>query len=79
MASLKIRIYENGELETTITLPLFLVGTALKFLPKKAKVALNTEGADLEGIINSTNADFAGILVDIEEHKENSRVAISIE
>ncbi len=82
MTSLKIRLFEDGKTEpnTTITVP----GTALRFasklIPKKAITALQNEGIDLDEIVRlSTNPEISGTLVEIEEHKENTRVVISLE
>ncbi|HXP97933.1 MAG TPA: hypothetical protein VN809_14555 [Telmatospirillum sp.] len=79
MASLKIRIYAQEELKTTVTLPLFLISTAFKFVPKKVKADLEADGIDIESIINANKENFIGTVVDIEKHDENSRIVISLE
>jgi hypothetical protein len=82
MADLKIRIYKSGEPEpqTTVTIPGGILNIASKLIPKQATEALQEKGIDLEEIIRlSNNPEAHGILVEVEEHKKNEKVIISLE
>ena len=52
MAKMKIRIYQDNkpEPEKTITIPLAIIGIAMKFVPKKMKETLESKGMDVKFI-----------------------------
>ena len=82
MAKLKIRIFKNHDTQpdTTITIPLGILKVASKLIPKRAVAILENEGIDLNQIIEiSQNEEVRGTLVEIEKHKKNEKVIISIE
>ena len=82
MADLKIRVYKNGaaEPETTVTIPGSVLKLARRLMPKKAMTALQEEGVDLDELIElSMKPDVQGTLVEVEEHKKNEKIVISIE
>jgi len=82
MADLKIRIYKGKEKkpEKTITIPGGILKLASRLVPKKAAAFLQEKGIDVKEIIElSQQPDVHGTLVEIEEHKKNERVAISVE
>ena len=82
MADVKIRVYKDGEAqpETTVTIPGSVLNVASKLIPKKAVAALQEEGIDLEELIKlSQNPEVQGTLVEIEEHKKNEKIVISLE
>lgn len=82
MAKLKIRIFKNSDTQpdTTITIPLGILKVASKLIPKRAVAILENEGIDLNQIIEiSQNEEVRGTLVEIEKHKKNEKVIISIE
>jgi hypothetical protein len=82
MADLKIRIFKNGkpQPETTITVPGRVLPIAAKLVPKRAAAALQEKGIDLNEIIQlSTQAEINGTLVEIEEHRKNEKIVISLE
>ena len=82
MADLKIRVFKHGEAqpETTVTIPGSVLNVASKLIPKRAVSALQEEGIDLDELIKlSQNPDVRGTLVEIEEHKKNEKIIISLE
>ena len=82
MADVKIRVYKHGDSqpETTVTIPGSVLDVASKLIPKRAIVALQDEGIDLEELIKlSKNPDVRGTIVEIEEHKKNEKIVISLE
>ncbi len=82
MADLKIRVFKHGEAqpETTVTIPGSVLNVASKLIPKRAVAALQEEGIDLDELIKlSQNPDVRGTLVEIEEHKKNEKIIISLE
>ena len=82
MADLKIRIFKSGDTEpqTTVTIPGGILNIASKLIPKQASEALQEKGIDLEEIIRlSNNPDARGTLVEVEEHRKNEKVIISLE
>jgi hypothetical protein len=82
MPDLKIRVFKGNEPqpETTVTIPGGVLKVASKLIPKKAAAALQEKEIDLDEIIRlSKNPEAHGRLVEIEEHKKNERVVISLE
>lgn len=82
MTNLKIRVFKGGEVEpeTTVTIPGDVLKVASKLVPKRAAAALQNKGIDLDEIIKlSTNPEIQGTLIEVEEHKENEKVVISLE
>ena len=81
MADLKIRTFKGAEdPEATITIPLGVLGVATKVLPRKALLALEEKGIDLNAIVElSRQEDIKGTLVEIDDHRKKEKVVISIE
>ena len=82
MLKLKIRIFKNNDTapDTTLTVPLAVVKVASKLAPRKAVKVLDDLGIDLNQIIEISKTDEPlGTLAEIEEHKKNRRIIISIE
>ncbi len=82
MADLKIRVFKGVEqdLATTVTIPGGVLKIASNLIPPRAAAALKEEGIDLEEVIRlSENPDAHGKLVEVEDHKKNERVVISLE
>lgn len=82
MADLKIRVYKGGadEPETTVTIPGSVLQLARRLIPKKALASLQQEGVDIDELIELTRKpDVQGTLVEVEEHKKDERIVISIE
>jgi len=82
MADLKIRVFKDGEAkpETTVTIPCGILNVASKLIPKQAAEALHNKGIDLDEIVRlSKNPEISGTLVEIEEHKKNEKIVISLE
>jgi hypothetical protein len=82
MAKLKIRIFKNNGTtpDTTATIPLAIVKVASKLIPRKALTVLDDFGIDLDQLIEiSKSEDALGTLAEIEEHKKNRKIVISIE
>ena len=82
MADLKIRVYKGGadEPETTVTIPGGILKVASSLVPKQATEALQEKGIDLEEIIRlSENPEAHGVLVEVEEHRKNEKIIVSLE
>ena len=82
MADLKIRVFKGSETEpeTTVTIPGGVLKIASKLVPQQAATALQEKGIDLDELIKlSSNPDVHGTLIEIEEHKKNEKVVISLE
>ena len=82
MADVKIRVFKSGETEPepTVTIPGSVLNVASKLIPKKAAAALQDEGIDLDELIKrSRNPEIRGTLVEVEEHKKNEKIIISLE
>ena len=82
MAKMKIRIFKNNGTtpDTTATIPLAIVKVASKLIPRKALSVLDDLGIDLDQLIEiSKSEDALGTLAEIEEHKKNRQIVISIE
>lgn len=82
MRSLKIRVFKGGESnpETTCTIPAAVLQVAFRLVPRQAMSALRQKGIELEEIIKlSSNPDVHGTLLEVEDHKKNERVVISLE
>lgn len=80
MASLMIRVFkpDEAEPETKITIPLDVIRTASKLLPKKVAAKLEQEGIDLNEIAAlADREEVSGTLIEIEGR--NEKVVISIE
>ncbi len=79
---LKIRVYKTGEEkpETVVTIPFRIVRIAAKLLPKKAKLALQEEGIDLNEIADlAKTQSVKGTLLKVEKEAENMVIEIAIE
>jgi hypothetical protein len=75
-------VFKGGEAqpETTVTIPGGVLKVASKLIPKQAVAALQDKGIDLDELIKlSTNPEITGTLVEVEEHKKNEKVVISLE
>jgi len=82
MADLKIRKFKGScsAPDTTVTVPGGVLRIASRLIPKQAIEALQKEGIDLEEIIRlSENPEAHGTLVEVEDHRKNERVVISLE
>jgi len=82
MASLKIRTYKGGNTapDTTVSIPLKIVRLASKLVPAKTSAALLEKGIDVKLIAELVrNEDVRGTLVEIEEHKKDEKIIISVE
>lgn len=82
MADVKIRVFKGGEAqpETTVTIPGSVLKVASKLIPKQAAAALQDKGIDLDELIKlSQNPEVQGMLVEVEEHKKNEKIVISLE
>ena len=77
-----IRIFKQGDSnpDTTIKIPEEVLKVASAFIPKKVSQSLTTKGIDIEEILKlADNPDAKGTLIEIEEHKKNEKVVISLE
>ena len=82
MTDLKIRVFKTGEQqpETTVTIPGGVLKVASRLIPKEAAAALREKGIDIEEIVAlSTNPEIRGTIVEVEEHRKNEKVIVSLE
>ena len=82
MANLKIRTYKENEADpdTTISIPVSILGYAKKVIPKHAAQALQEKGIDIDLILElARNEDIRGDIVEIEEHKKSRKIIVAIE
>ncbi len=82
MADLKIRVFkgDQSEPETTVTIPGGVLEVASKLIPKQVAADLEEKGIDLDELVRlSQKPDVQGTLVQIDEHKKNEKVIISLE
>jgi len=82
MATLKIRVFKNGEEQpvTTVTIPTGVLKVAAKLIPKQAHDSLREQGMDLDELIRlATTPGQNGTLVEVEDHKKGERVMVSVE
>ncbi len=82
MTDLKIRVFMVGEAQpkTTVTIPGSVLEVASKLIPKQAAAALQSNGIDLDELTKlSMNPEINGTLVEVEDHKKNEKIVISLE
>lgn len=82
MLKLKIRIFKNSDAkpDTTMTIPLGVIKVASKLVPRKAVKILDELGIDFDQIVDISNTEEPlGTLAEIEEHKKDRKIIISIE
>jgi len=82
MANLKVRVFKHGKTEprTTVTIPGGVLRVASKLIPKPIAEALKEKGIDLDELVKlSANPEIQGTLVEIEEHKKDERIVVSLE
>lgn len=81
MANLKIEVFKNSSTgpETTIKIPLDVLKVASKLMPKNLMSSLEEKGIDINHLLHATQKEkIQGVLVEIEEHRKNERVVISV-
>jgi hypothetical protein len=82
LADLNIRIFKNGKTQpdTTITIPGGVLRIAGKLIPKKASESLQEKGIDIDELIELSNTEeINGTIMEIEDHKKNEKVVISLD
>jgi hypothetical protein len=78
MPKIRVEVYEAGTRSATITVPAWVVRGAARLLPRIAGKNLR-EYIDIEQIVELTKDPQAnGVILEIEDHKDNERVVISI-
>ncbi|MCW8331751.1 hypothetical protein MD588_23400 [Photobacterium sp. SDRW27] len=79
MRKLKIEIFESGNPESTIQIPVALAKILIKFLPKKLSSRLQENHDQLDALFSAIDvADTDGFLMEIDDHKSNEKVIFSI-
>ncbi len=80
MKHFKIEIYEQETKQVTIRIPLGVLTFASKLIPQKQLAALEEKSIDLDGLIEAaSHPDVSGLLMEIENHKDNEKILISVE
>jgi F0F1-type ATP synthase epsilon subunit len=82
MSDLKVRVFKGTEDRpaTTVTVPGGILKIASRLIPGVAAAALKEQGIDLDELVRLSEApDAKGRLVEIEDHRKNERIVISLE
>ena len=82
MVDVKIRVFKGDKRkpETTVTISGSVLKVASKLIPKQAAAALQDKGIDLDELVElSLNPEVQGTLVEVEDHKKNEKIVISLE
>jgi hypothetical protein len=82
MSDLKVRIYKDGDgaPATTVTVPGGVLQIAYNLIPSRALAAMKDEGIDFDEIVRlSKKPEATGTLVEVEDHRKNERVVVSLE
>ncbi len=82
MANLLIRVFKEGgsDPDTTVRIPGGVLKVASALIPQKVSQSLTAKGIDLEEILKlAENPDARGTLIEIEEHRKNEKIIISLE
>lgn len=80
MSNLKISVYKSGKLETTVMIPGKVLAVASRLIPSHILSVLESEGINFEEILKLAHKpDTTGVLVELEQHKLNQKIVISLE
>lgn len=82
MENLKIKVFKNGTPgpETTITIPLGLLKATPGLMPEQVLSSLGRKGININHILDIAQKETVqGTIVELEEHRKNERVVISVE
>lgn len=70
---IKIEVFENGAPAATVSIPLWLARGASRLMPKQM------EGVSIDEVLKlAENPPANGILLEVEDHRDKSRVVISV-
>lgn len=79
MRNIKIEVFEDDAKEATIKIPVAVLSVASNIFPKKYISSLESNDVSLSDLIHAASSpDVAGNLIEIEDHKDNTRVIISV-
>lgn len=78
MAKIRIEVFEGGTPSATITIPGWVVTGASKLLPRIAGKGLQEQIDFAEIVELLKNPQASGVILEVEDHKDNERVVISI-
>lgn len=82
MENLKIKVFKNGATgpETTITIPLGMLKATSGLMPEHVVSSLEKKGIDINRLLDTAQKETVqGTIIEIEEHRKNERVVISVE
>lgn len=82
MENLKIKVFKNGAPgpETTITIPLGMLKATAGLMPEQIMSSLEKKGININHLLDIAQKEtVGGTIVEIEEHRKNERVVISVE
>ncbi|AOU96963.1 hypothetical protein BI364_02120 [Acidihalobacter yilgarnensis] len=82
MSNLKIRVFteDNADPDTTVTIPGLVLKFATRLIPGQAKTALLESGIDLDELARlAIDPAITGTLIEIEDHRKNEKIVISLE
>jgi hypothetical protein len=78
VGKIKIEVFEKGTPSTTVTVPGWVVRSAATLLPRLAGESVR-EHIDIDQIMElSKDPNVNGVILEVEDHKSNQRVVISI-
>lgn len=79
MKKLVIEVFESGEKEATIRIPVVVLKVASKLFPNKYLSSLDKNDVSLSEILEAADSpEVSGRLIEIEDHKDNELVVISV-
>jgi hypothetical protein len=79
MASLIIDTFKDDKPEATFKIPLAVLTIAAKLIPKRAFQAMEDKGINIEEVIKAAKSgEISGQILEIVDHEEKERVAISV-
>jgi len=82
MLFFKVKVFKDSKTEpdVTIKIPLGILRTASKLIPKKALSFLDEKGIDIAEIVKLTeNDEIRGTLIEIDDHRKNEHIVILVE
>ena len=81
MLKLKIETFSNdsGNIEDTLTVPLAVAKTLLKFLPANLAAKFDENGEQLQDLVSAiADAKQPGIILEFDDQDEDQRIVFSV-
>lgn len=79
MKNICIEVYEGDEKASTIRIPVAVLRVASKLFPSKYMSSLDRNEVSLSDLLEAASSpDVSGRLIEVEDHKDDERVVISV-